>query len=149
VVTVLPGSADAFQNASWNDLLPYYQELAARPVDRDSVESWLRDWSMLESLIAEASALANFAYARNTADSNAEEAQLRFSSEIAPRAEEQRTKLQERLVKLGYVRSGLETTVQRFRNQMELFSPANVPLQTELAKLSTEWAKVIGAMTRR
>jgi len=147
VVTVLPGSSDAFQNASWNDLLPYYEELASRPLDRGNVESWLQDWSTLESLIGEATALANFAYARNTADSKAEEAQLRFSSEIAPRAEEQRTKLQERLVKLGYVRAGLETTVQRFRNQMELFSPANVPLQTELAKLSTEWAKVIGAMT--
>src|SRR5437762_9642464 len=112
-----------------------------------NVESWLADWSTFESLLAEAAAMANFAYARNTADRESEEAQLRFSSEIAPRADEQRTKLQARLVGLGYVRPGLETTVQRFRNQMELFSPANVPLHTDLAKLSTEWAKVIGAMT--
>ena len=146
-MTVLPGSADAFQNASWSDILPYYEELAARPLDRADVESWLQDWSMLESLVAEATALAGFAYASDTADPQREEAQLRFSSEIAPQAEEQRTKLQERLVNLDYVRPGLETTVQRFRNQMELFSPANVPLHTDLAKLSTEWAKVIGAMT--
>src|SRR5205807_1803859 len=36
---------------------------------------------------------------------------------------------------------------RRFRNQMELFREANVPLFTELAKLSTGWAKAIGAMT--
>ena len=133
-MTVLPGSADAFQNASWSDILPYYAELAARPLDRADVESWLQDWSMLESLVAEATALAGFAYASDTADPQREEAQLRFSSEIAPQAEEQRTKLQQRLVNLDYVRPGLETTVQRFRNQMELFSPANVPLHTDLAK---------------
>ena len=55
--------------------------------------------------------MANFAYARNTADRESEEAQLRFSSEIAPRADEHLTKLQARLVGLGYVRPGLETTV--------------------------------------
>ena len=146
VVLALPGSADAFQNATWNDIAPYFEELAVRPLDRGNVESWLEDWSMLESLIGEAAALANFAYSSDTADHEREKAQLRFSSDIAPHAEEQRTRLQERVVALGYVRSGLETTVQRFRNQMELFNAANVPLQTDLAKLSTEWAKVIGAM---
>jgi len=147
VVLSLPASADAFQKATWNDVAPYYEELASHPLDRDNVESWLEDWSTLESLVAEASALANFAYAINTADRECEEAQLRFSSEIAPRAEEARTKLQGRLVELGYVRPGLETVVQRFRNQMEIFRSANVPLHTDLAKLSTEWAKAIGAMT--
>ena len=146
MVLALPGSADAFQNATWNDIAPYYEELAARPLDRGNVESWLEDWSMLESLLGEAAALANFGYSIDTSDREREQAQLRFTSEIAPQAEERRTKLQERLVGLAYVRPGLETTVRRFRNQMELFSPANVPLQTELAKLSTEWAKVIGAM---
>jgi len=147
VVVALPASADAFKNSGWNDIAPYYDELNVRPLAMANVESWLADWSTFESLLAEAAAMANFAYARNTADRESEEAQLRFSSEIAPRADEQRTKLQARLVGLGYVRPGLETTVQRFRNQMELFSDANVPVFTELAKLSTEWAKVIGAMT--
>ena len=147
MVVVLPASADAFKNSGWNDIAPYYEELNVRPLDMANVESWLADWSTFESLLAEAAAMANFAYARNTADRECEEAQLRFSSEIAPRADEQRTKLQARLVGLGYVRPGLETTVERFRNQMELFSDANVPVFTELAKLSTEWAKVIGAMT--
>lgn len=112
-----------------------------------NVEAWLADWSQFESLLREAASLANFAYVRDTTDGEHEAAHLRFSSEIEPQADEQRTRLQRRLVELGYVRPGLETTVRRFRNQMELFSEANVPLFTELAKLSTGWAKVIGAMT--
>src|SRR5438552_19021294 len=73
---------------------------------------------MLESLVAEATALAGFAYASDTADPQREEAQLRFSSEIAPQAEEQRTKLQQRLVNLDYVRPGVETTAQRLRTRL-------------------------------
>ena len=146
MVTALPESSDAFKDVGWDDIAPYYEELARRPLEMESVESWLADWSHLESLVTEASALANFAYSCNTADPEREAARLRFSSEIEPRAAEQRVRLQRRLVELGYTRPDLATTIQRFRNQMELFSDANVPLFTSLARLSTEWAKVIGAM---
>jgi oligoendopeptidase F len=146
-VVAPPESADAFKDATWSDLAPFYEELATRALDNGNVEQWLGDWSRFESLLAEASALANFAYSCNTADPEREEARLRFGAEIEPRAEEQRVRLQKRLVALGYVTPALETTVQRFRNQVELFNEANVPLVAQLAKLSTEWAKVIGAMT--
>jgi oligoendopeptidase F len=147
VAIALPRSAEAFKLATWGDVAPYYEELASRPLDNGNVEAWLRDWSAFEGLLAEASALANFAYSCNTADPEREQARLRFQAEIDPRAEEQRVRLQKRLVELGYVTPDLETMVRRFRNQMELFNEANVPLFEKLAKLSTEWAKVIGAMT--
>jgi oligoendopeptidase F len=146
-VVALADSADVFKDAIWPDVAPYYEELAARPLDHGSVEAWLADWSRIESLLAEAASIAHFAYTCNTADIGREQAHLRFASEIDPKAEEQRARLQTRLVELGYVRPGLETVVRRFRNQMELFREANVPLFTELAKVSTEWSKTIGAMT--
>ncbi len=147
VAIALPESAEAFKDATWRDVAPYYEELATRPLDNGNIEAWLSDWSGFESLLTEASALANFAYACNTADPEREKARLRFSSEIEPRADEQRVRLQTRLVDLGYVTPDLETTVRRFRNQMEIFNEANVPLFEQLARLSTEWAKVIGGMT--
>ena len=143
----LPDSADGFTDATWRDLAPFYEELRSRPLDNGNVEGWLQDWSDFEALLYEAAALANFAYACNTADEAAEKARLRFLGEIDPKAEEQRIQLQRRLVDLGYVTPDLEATVRRFRNQMEVFNEANVPLFEQLAGLSTEWAKVIGAMT--
>ena len=143
----LPETPDAFKEATWEDVLPYYEELAARPLDRANVESWLLDWSAFESLLSEAGALASFAYSCDTSDPAREEAQLRFGTQISPKAREQRVRLQERLVELGYERPGLETMVQRFRNQMELFNAANVPLFAQLSKLETEWSKLNGAMT--
>ena len=147
MVIALPDTSEAFKTATWRDVAPFYEELAARPLGRDNVEDWLADWSRFESLLAEAASLANFAYCINTADSGAEEAHLRFGSEIDPKADEQRSRLQRRLIDLGYVRPGLEVMVRKFRNQVELFSEANVPIFSELARLSTEWAKVNGAMT--
>jgi oligoendopeptidase F len=146
-VADLPESPDAFRDATWDDIAPYYEVLATRPLDQANVEAWLGDWSLFESLLSEAGALASFAYSCDTSDPAREAAQLRFGTEISPKAREQRVRLQERLVELDYVRPGLETTVQRFRNQMHLFAPANVPLFAELSKLETEWSKVNGAMT--
>ena len=143
----LPDSAAGFKDATWQDLEPYYRELESRPLGDGSIEKWLEDWSDFESMLYEAAALANFAYVCDTADAANEQARLRFASEIEPKADEQRVKLQRRLVDLGYAPPELETTVRRFRNQMEIFSEANVPLFEQLAKLSTEWSKVIGAMT--
>ena len=143
----LPESPDAFSEAVWGDVLPFYEELASRPLEKSNVEEWLADWSLFESLLSEASALASFAYTCDTADPAREAAQLRFGTQISPKAQEQRVRLQTRLVELGYVRPGLETMVERFRNQMQVFDEANVPLSAELSKLTTEWSKVIGAMT--
>jgi oligoendopeptidase F len=143
---VLPASPDAFKNVSWEEVLPYYEELATRPLNTENVETWLADWSHFESLLSEAASLANFAYTCDTTDPDREAAQLRFGTQISPRAHEQRIRLQARLVELKYVRPGLETTIQRFRNQMELFDEANVSLFAELSELGTHWAKINGGM---
>jgi len=143
----LPASPEAFKNATWDEIVPYYEDLAARPLDKSNAEAWLADWSHFESLLSEASALVNFAYSCDTADTSREAAQLRFGTQISPRADEQRVRLQGRLVELGYERPGLETMLQRFRNHIDTFSEQNVRLFAELSELVTHWYKVIGALT--
>ena len=146
-ITLIPDSPEAFKDAVWEDILPHFQALLERPLTAANVEQWLADWSRLESLIQEAGARASFAYTCDTTDPAKEALQLRFGMQVYPKAQEQRVKLQERLVELGYTRPDLDTTIQRFRNQMELFRDTNVPLNAELSKLSTEWSKINGRMT--
>lgn len=143
----LPGSPDAFREATWDEIRPYYDELAVCPLDTANVEEWLADWARLDAMVYEASSLASFLYTCDTADPQREAAQLRFGTEIGPRVNEQRARLQKRLVDLGYERPGLETMLMRFRNQVELFREANVPLLADLSRLVTEWSKVSGALT--
>lgn len=131
----------------WSDILPYYEDLASRPLEDATVDAWLDDWSRLESLIYEARARANFAYSCDTSDPKREKTQLRLATEISPKAQEQRTRLVRRLVERGYARPGLETVMHRFRNEVELFKPVNVPLLSQIAEIVTAWEKVNGAMT--
>ncbi len=146
--TRLPDSPQAFAEATWDDIAPYYEELAGRPLDTpESVEAWLRDWSALDELLTEAQNRASIAYSADTTDPAKEAAHLRFSSEIGPKVQEQRVHLSRRLVESGYTRDDLETLLRRFRNQMELFREENVPLQAELQKLNARYQKITGGMT--
>jgi oligoendopeptidase F len=142
----LPERSDAFAGSTWQDLRPYYEALAAAPLDATTVDGWLRDWSRLESLISEAASLAMIAYTCDTADEGKEQAHLRFSTEIMPLAEEQSVRLARRFVALGIAGEGLETTLARFRASIEIFREANVPLFAELEGLAARYQRVTGSM---
>ncbi|HET8631263.1 MAG TPA: M3 family oligoendopeptidase [Thermomicrobiales bacterium] len=143
----LPDSPRAFADATWDDIVPYYDELAARPLDRDNADAWLRDWSALDELLAEAQALANIAYTTDTADPQKEAAHLRFAAEIGPRAQEQRVRLSARLLDLGYERPDLTVPLRKFRNQRDLFREENLPLTAEVQRLNARYRKITGGMT--
>jgi oligoendopeptidase F len=145
--TTLPNSPAAFADASWADIAPYYEELATSPLSRENVEDWLKSWSQLEELIDEAGTVAMIAYTGDTADPEKEKAHLRFSTEIFPQAHEQGVRLSKRLIDLGYTRPGLETTVQRFRTDAEIFREENVALFAELEELSAQYQKIVGGLT--
>ncbi|MDQ6603361.1 MAG: M3 family oligoendopeptidase [Chloroflexota bacterium] len=143
----LPDSPEAFAQATWADILPYYEDLAARPLDTANVERWLRDWARLEEMVAEASAIAYNAYTTDTASEAKEAAQTRFSSEIEPQMHEQHVGLSKRLLDLGYERAELATLLRSFRNQLEIFREENVPLVGDEERLNTQYNKITGGLT--
>jgi oligoendopeptidase F len=143
----LPNSPEAFAEATWDDILPYYQELAARSLDQANVEGWLRDWARLEEMVAEASAIAYNAYTTDTENEAKEAAQVRFSSEIEPQMHEQHVGLSKRLLDLGYEPANTETLLRSFRNQLAIFREANVPLVGDEERLNTQYNKITGGMT--
>ncbi len=143
----LPETSDAFAGARWEDVLPFYEELAAAPVAGNALEPWLARWSRFEALLSEAASLAMIAYTCDTGDSAKEAAHLRFSTEIIPRAEEQGVRLARRLVAEGRVPPGLETTLRRFRASIEIFREANVPLFAELEEMAARYQRITGSMT--
>ena len=145
----LPASPDDFRDATWDTLQRYYDQLAAVPLAAESgvVEPWLATWSRLDTLVSEAGTLAMIAYTANTADAAAEQAYLRFSMEIFPKVDEQQVRLARRLVDLGWSRPDLETTLRRFRSEIEIFREANVPRFAQLEELSAGYQKITGGLS--
>ncbi len=146
-VSVLPSSPAAFAKAKWEDVAPFFDELAERPVDGGSIEGWLQAWSTLEELITEAAALAMIAYTIDTGDPAKEADHLRFSTEILPRVEERSVELARRLVGSKYSTPDLKTTLARFRTSIEIFRETNVPIFAELEELSARYQRITGSMT--
>jgi oligoendopeptidase F len=145
--SVLPPSPAAFAKAGWDDIAPYFDDLAQRTLDDSTVESWLRAWSRLEELVTEAAAEAMIAYTIDTSDPEKEKNHLRFSTEVLPKMEERSVELARRFVALGYERPELATTLARFRTSIEIFREANVPIFAELEELSARYQRITGSMT--
>jgi oligoendopeptidase F len=143
--TTLPLSPDELRDAGWDQVLPFYEHLATRPLDDPA--GWLADWSAFEEVLVEAQMLAHTAYTGDTADPAKEEAHLRFSSQIAPLAKEQRVRLGRRLLESGFTRPDLETMLAIQRNRDRLFRAESVPLEAELERLASSWQKLTGGFT--
>ena len=146
-VLALPSSPAALAKARWEDLVPYFDDLAERTLDESTIEGWLQTWSTLEELVTEAAAVAMIAYTIDTSDPEKEADHLRFSTEVLPKMEERSVELARRLVESGYRTPALETTLARFRTSIEIFREANVPIFSELEELSARYQRITGSMT--
>jgi oligoendopeptidase F len=115
-------------------------------LDPSTVESWLGEWSRLEELVTEAAARAMIAYTIDTSDREKEADHLRFSSDVLPKMEERSVELARRLLDSGYSTPDLETTLTRFRTQIEIFRDANVPIFAELEERSARYQRITGSI---
>lgn len=145
MIVSIPESPQAIADATWPDLEPLYEALAAAPLT--DVRAWLQEWSKLEEVIEEAGTLAMIAYTCDTADAAKEAANLRWSSEIFPKAVEMQVALAKRLVESGYTEPGMEPVLRGFRTDIEIFREVNVPLFAELETLTAAYQKVTGGLS--
>jgi len=147
--TFVPADADL---GDWEHIEPLLQQLLEREFGSpDQLERWLLDESELSACISEERSERYIAMTCDTADKDKEEAYLHFLENIAPRAKPYFHKLNEKYVASEY-REGLDA--QRYgvldretEASIEIFREANIPLQTEVAKLSQQYQKITGAMT--
>jgi oligoendopeptidase F len=143
----LPESPDAFKNAQWDAIAPYYDALASADITDGQVPQWLGAWSRLDALVGEAATLAMIAYTANTANPAAEEAHLRFAMEISPKMDEQQVRLARRLLETGYSEPALKTTLAKFRTDAAIFREENVPRFAQLEEIEAGYDKLVGGLS--
>lgn len=135
-------------DATWDDIAPLYDELAAHTLeDRSAIEQWLDAWSALENAVSEATQRAWVENSRDSENAEKEAAARRFMGEIAPRREEQNVRLANRLIDSGYTRPDLDEVIRRFRTNREIFREENIPLKEEIFGLTNQYQKICGSMT--
>jgi oligoendopeptidase F len=141
--------------ADWAQLQPLYQALLDRELDTaEAIAAWLADYSELTAVVSEYGSRRNIDLACHTDDPQKKADYLHFVEHLAPKIKPFGDKLQRKYLdapalpdledRLGPQR--FEMLTRDWRNDIELYREANIPLQTELAKLNTEYDALIGAM---
>lgn len=145
----VPADIDA---TDWGQLEPLVRSLLERPIASASeLEQWLIDRGELESAVGEARADLYIATACDTENEQAEKAFESFIEEIPPKLQPLLFELDKRCVELleQYPLPADRFTVltRSKRTAVRLFRPENIPLHTELAKMSQEHGRITGAQT--
>lgn len=143
----LPRRAEDLFDWKWENLAPYYAELAQRPLGEDSAEAWLSDWTRVSSLAGEALEKLHVATTLDTSDKEAEHRYHAFMEELLPPLEAAEQELRRKLLDSGFTREALEVPLKGLRTDAELYREENVPLLVEEQKLDSEYARIIGSQT--
>jgi len=138
--------------SDWTQIEPLYRKLLDAKLDsKAALEQWLLDCSEVGSIIDEESSRRFVAMTCATDNEAAEKAYLQFVEEISPQLKPLGNLLDHKLIdcpftaELDPVRYGV--MLRSTRNQLELYREENIPLETELEKLSQQYQKAQGAMT--
>ncbi|HSU69318.1 MAG TPA: M3 family oligoendopeptidase [Tepidisphaeraceae bacterium] len=145
----VPAQIDA---ADFSQLEPLYRQLLDRPIETASeAEHWLADFSELSAFVDEYGARRYIEKSCHTDDPEIEKAYLHFVENIEPQTKPLCFRLQQKFLaspgasQLSGPRYAILT--RKWKADVELYRDENVPLETEVTKLSSDYDKISGAMT--
>jgi oligoendopeptidase F len=141
--------------ADFNELQPLYQQLIERPIgSADELEKWLRDFSELSAAVDEYGSRRYIAKSCHTEDAEIEKAYFHFVENIEPKIKPLYFALQKRYLESPHRRElamrpdghRYEILERKWRADVEIYRDENVPIETEITKLVTDYDKTMGAM---
>src|SRR5476649_205833 len=138
----------------WPQIAPLFDQLELRAAQAKSaaeLERWLLDWSELNAALDEEASRRYIAMTCHTDNADAEKAYLYFVENVEPQLKPRQFALEKIYVVHPQFnqlpRARYEVFNRDVKNHVELFRPENVALETEEAKLSQQYQKLIGGQT--
>ncbi len=141
-----PTSIAEINARQWSTFQPYYEELEQRPLSPKNARQWLADWSHLQELLGEASSVIYVEKTLDTTDEEKEQAFLDMVNNVWPQVQVAEQQLKERLLALNLPDEDIALMLRQLEAEAALFREENVPILTELAKLSNEYDKITGGL---
>ncbi len=133
----------------WDTIQPFVDHLQAAELTAATAAAWLQAWSDLTSALYEASGQIYRAMSENTADAEVEARFNRLAEEIMPKVSTANQTLKQKFLALTDFAPTADTEMllKHFRSEASIFRAENIPLETDLTKLSNAYDKAVGAMT--
>ena len=137
--------------ADWTQIEPLGKRLLERPINSGvELEKWLLDASELASVIDEYGARRYIDKSCHTEDKQIERQFMHFVEQIEPKFKTLIFELQKKFIASPH-RAQLtgpryDVLSRHWQAEIDVFREENVPLETEVTKLITDYDKVMGAM---
>ena len=134
------------------NLTTYFDDLSTRPLDSmDDADQWLIDFSEFRSVIFEERTRLYIAMTCEMENRKNEKNYLNWVEKFDPVLKEKFQKLYEKFVECPYNdQSGTNQFAllrKYWQNSIEIFRPENIPLETEVSRLSQQYQKILGSLT--
>jgi oligoendopeptidase F len=145
---------EKYDLGDWNQIEPLFYKLEAAAASARTpkeLERWLLNGGELTAALDEESSRRYIAMTCHTDNPDAEKAYLHFVEEIEPRVKPRQFNLArlylDHPARPGLARERYFVFDRGAQVQVDLFRPENVPLETEEAKLSQQYQKLMGSLT--
>ncbi len=136
---------------NWEAQQPLWEELQNRALpDAAALKRWIQDWSELSDAVQEESSRRYIDMTCYTQDPEKEAAYLKFVEEVDPKLAPVGDALNRKLAEHPATADLPEEDghwLKSVKTGIELFREENIPIYTELARLSPGYQKIMGDMT--
>lgn len=142
----------AFIPDSWDGIRPYIDTLKGREIaSPQDLEQWLLDFSELAAVIDEYGSRRYIDKSCHTDDEAIKQRFLDFVENIEPHLKPEMFALQKKFLENPYVDRlegpRYDILRRKWQADVDIFRPENVPLETKVTKIVTQYDEVCGAMT--
>jgi oligoendopeptidase F len=142
----------SFKITDWPQLEPYLKELLERPIQsKEELESWLKDVSEVEAVIAEDAAWRQIRMTCDTENKALEDAFTYFVTQIHPKIQPYSDKLNRKLVANEFTKEltgdAYKVYLRNVGKSIELFREENIPIQADISVLAQQFGVISGKMS--
>ncbi|HVZ80090.1 MAG TPA: M3 family oligoendopeptidase [bacterium] len=144
----VPSGADL---GDWKQVEPLFDELRDRSLGSvEDLKRWLKDWGEFQDCLGEAGSIRYVRMTCATDDPACEKAYLEFLERVEepakPRGFELLRKYKECPYRAELPRDDFFLFDRSVENEFQLYREENIPLETELGKLSQQYQKLTGSL---
>lgn len=141
-----------FNLQSADDVLPFYDTLINATINSsETLDSWLKDRSLLESIISENAGWRYIKMTCNTENESLKQDYLKFVTEIQPVLSPLSDKLNKKMLQAkAFVKAddaALQLVFKKVQNEVDIFREENVEIQSKLQTLSQQYASISGSLS--
>lgn len=147
MIDTLPKDIQTFTAWSWEKIQPFAESLTQHELSPETLHQWLSDWAILSNYVQESFTRLEIRTTTHTNDDDNLKRFQEYSEGIMPPFRSFENSMKKMLLESGLQPDHFTVPLRKLRTEAAIFREDNLPLQTEIEQLGTDFSKLSGART--